>query len=580
MTNMKNILLMLTASIFVVGCGEKIPVKEMALAKMEITRAMSVMAKKYAPQEIDEAEKKLLESHEFIKQDALDKSKDSAVAARQKAQEAYDKSIPLLAKDTLDIAKQSIEQAEVMYAEVLAESEYKEAKDAYSEAEKLYEQKSYYPSYEKSVEADGLAKEARNVSIGKKEILNKSIAEVKVVLSDAEKYNASTVAKEQVQIANDNLVIAEESYNNLELKKGFNAIEIAGTNADEAYLIALKETANGKIEGAEKLFSEAQSSDGALVAKDELKGAEEALNQSKTLFQDSKYKEAIISADESARLSGTVLGVMSQSAKEKIAGAEEMYNKARNSEGAAVAVSQLKGAGDALDLSKSLYQDSKYQEAIASAVESERLSKIVIDTKGKGKTSVAATGGKGTSGIFSNEYFTYKVRYIPERRDCLWRIAEKYYDNPFYWPYIYKANKDKIYNPDLIWPDMLLKVPKMKKGNDEEKNEPATENVKESLSTQEKPEDAMIPAPVKEEQKMPLEAAPASMEDNMAPAPVQENDKEALPEKAGEMTVPKNENEIIAPSLDENKEPAIEENTESEPVQENKEEAPAQEEIN
>ena len=76
---------MLTASVFVIGCGEKVPVKEMALAKMEISRAMSVMAKKYAPQEIEEAEKKLLESHEFVKQDALDKSKDSAIACTEKS---------------------------------------------------------------------------------------------------------------------------------------------------------------------------------------------------------------------------------------------------------------------------------------------------------------------------------------------------------------------------------------------------------------------------------------------------------------------------------------------------------------
>ena len=61
----------------------------------------------------------------------------------------------------------------------------------------------------------------------------------------------------------------------------------------------------------------------------------------------------------------------------------------------------LKGAGDALDLSKSLYQESKYKEAIASASESERLSKIVIDTKAKGKT-LAASGGKK---VFFRNFF-------------------------------------------------------------------------------------------------------------------------------------------------------------------------------
>jgi nucleoid-associated protein YgaU len=502
MSKMQKFLIVLTASIFIVSCGDKVPIKEMSLAKLDISRAMSVMAKKYAPQEINEAEKKLLESHEFVKQDALDKSKDSAIASRKKAQEAYDKSVPLLAKDTLDIAKQSLDQAEALYAEVLAENEYKQANAALTEAVGLYDKKSFYPCYEKAVEADGLAKEARNVAMGKKEILSKSIAEVKAVLADAEKYNASTVANDKVQTANENLNIAEDSYKSLELKKGFKAVEVAGTNADEAYLMAIKETAKGKIEGAEKLYSDAQSSEGAAGAKDELNGSKEALDQSKTLFQDSKFKESILSADESARLSNLVMGSLNQSAKERIASAEGMYTQAKNSAGAAIAVSQLNEAGNALDLSKTKYKESNYKESIAAAAESERLSKIVIDTQAKGsKVTAGGKGsGKGSDVVFSDEYFIYKVRYIPERRDCLWRIAEKYYSNPFYWQHIYKANTDKIYNPNLIWPNMLIKVPKVKKaGSQEEKKETAPEKNNEAAPVLEKAKEVI--APVQEEKK-------------------------------------------------------------------------------
>jgi nucleoid-associated protein YgaU len=506
----QKLIISLIAFVFIISCGDKVPVKEMSLAKLEISGAMSVMAKKYAPQEINEAEKKLIESHEFVKQDALEKSKDSAIAARAKAKEAYDKSIPLLAKDTLDIAKQSLEQAEVLYAEVLAENDFKQSKAAFDEANKLYEQKSYYPSYEKSVDADKFAKEARNVSIGKKEILNKSIAEVKVVLADAEKYNASVVAKDKVQTARENLAVAEESYKSMELKKGFKAVEVAGTNADEAYLIAIRETAKGRIDDAEKLFGEAEKSDGAAAAKDELNGAKEALGHSKTLFQDSKYKEAILSAEESARLSNKVLGALNQTAKDKIASAEGMYDQAKNSEGAKIAVDQLNAAGSALDLSKSLFKEGRYKESISAASESERLSKIVIDTKEKA-VKVAA-GGKGTGSVFSEDYFIYKVRYIPERRDCLWRIAEKYYSNPLYWQQIYKANNDKIYNPNLIWPDMLLKVPKMKKAVEEEKKEPSAK----AGDTAALPEKAkQTAAPVKVENK---ETAPASANPAERPA--------------------------------------------------------------
>ncbi|MFH0974173.1 MAG: LysM peptidoglycan-binding domain-containing protein [Spirochaetota bacterium] len=525
MLNYKSrIMVALTAFVFILSCGEKIPVKEMAMAKMEISRALSVMAKKYAPQEIAEAEKKLLESHNFIKEDSLDKSKDSAIISRKKAEEAYNKSIPLLAKDTLDIAKQSLDQAEALYAEVLAESEYKQAKEAYAAALALYEQKEYYASYEKSLQADGLAKEARNVAIGKKEILSKSIAEVKAILAEAEKYNALAVAPDKVKTAKDNLSIAEESYKNLELKKGFAAMEIAGTNADEAYLLALKETAKVKLDEAGNLFSEAEKSEGAATAKDELNGAKEALNQSKSQFQDSKYKESILSSDESMRMSGMVLGSLRESAKGKIAGAEAKLEIAKNSVGAAIAVEQLNGAKEALETSRSQFKESKYKESIASAEESERLSNIVINTKAAEGKGAIAKGGKGIKGsgssaesIFSEDYFIYKVRYIPQRRDCLWRIAEKYYRNPLYWQNIYKANTDKIRNPNLIWPNMLIKVPKLKGASQEaEKETAAPEKIKEQPAV-DKMKETEIPGIQKES---PAAEPQASDKKDAEPVPV------------------------------------------------------------
>jgi len=42
--------------------------------------------------------------------------------------------------------------------------------------------------------------------------------------------------------------------------------------------------------------------------------------------------------------------------------------------------------------------------------------------------------------------------YTVRRGDCLWRISEKEYLNPFMWPLIYWANKGQIKDPDLIIP--------------------------------------------------------------------------------------------------------------------------------
>jgi nucleoid-associated protein YgaU len=59
---------------------------------------------------------------------------------------------------------------------------------------------------------------------------------------------------------------------------------------------------------------------------------------------------------------------------------------------------------------------------------------------------------------------TYKVRLIPDRRDCLWRIAEYpfVYNDPLKWPLLYEANKKTFKdpsNPNLIFPGQVLTIP-------------------------------------------------------------------------------------------------------------------------
>lgn len=59
------------------------------------------------------------------------------------------------------------------------------------------------------------------------------------------------------------------------------------------------------------------------------------------------------------------------------------------------------------------------------------------------------------------DYPIYTVRLIPERRDCLWRIAEYdfIYGNPYLWPKIWRRNRKLIQHPDLIYPGWKLVIP-------------------------------------------------------------------------------------------------------------------------
>ena len=50
--------------------------------------------------------------------------------------------------------------------------------------------------------------------------------------------------------------------------------------------------------------------------------------------------------------------------------------------------------------------------------------------------------------------------YVVERGDNLWDISAKgaIYDDPSQWPLIYKANRDKIKDADLIYPNQVLMI--------------------------------------------------------------------------------------------------------------------------
>lgn len=52
--------------------------------------------------------------------------------------------------------------------------------------------------------------------------------------------------------------------------------------------------------------------------------------------------------------------------------------------------------------------------------------------------------------------------YVVKKGDCLWNIAKAVYNKPLIWKAIYKANKKKIKDPNLIYPNQKLIIPDVK----------------------------------------------------------------------------------------------------------------------
>jgi nucleoid-associated protein YgaU len=52
--------------------------------------------------------------------------------------------------------------------------------------------------------------------------------------------------------------------------------------------------------------------------------------------------------------------------------------------------------------------------------------------------------------------------YVVKKGECLWNIAKAVYNKPLKWKVIYKANKKKIKDPNLIYPNQKLIIPEDK----------------------------------------------------------------------------------------------------------------------
>ena len=64
--------------------------------------------------------------------------------------------------------------------------------------------------------------------------------------------------------------------------------------------------------------------------------------------------------------------------------------------------------------------------------------------------------------VMETESSSDSTTHTVQNGECLWTISEStdIYDDPFQWPLIYKANRGQIKDPDLIYADQELDIPR------------------------------------------------------------------------------------------------------------------------
>ncbi|MDH5717243.1 MAG: hypothetical protein OEZ22_06360 [Spirochaetia bacterium] len=415
---MKKILLSIILILIIAYCGgESMPLEEMSLAKHKISKAESVKADKYAPGYYRSAIDELKKSHGKVTEDNMAEAKNHALEAQKFADQAFEKAAPALAEATKKEAEAAIQEAEKAFAEEFAAAELENAKKLLAEGDELFGKKDFINAYQKFEASREEAVKARNIAESQAEIMKRNIAEIEDTINEAVKYGAEQSAPDALKNAREKLELAKEAVEGLNLKDAAAYIDEAAASARQALMIGHKDWAS-------KLLIQAEAA---------IKTAQEKIDKLNKSAEDKKIKK-FFETDVEAQ---AALNSMNET---------------------------MEAAQNSYDLARQSLENEAYEDSVNQSEEAIRLAKIIEDQIPQ--LIAMASRGKGsevqTVPVTTKEgWKTYKVRLIPNKRDCLWRIAEYdfIYDNPLLWPKIYKANKAQIKNPDLIFPGQIFDIP-------------------------------------------------------------------------------------------------------------------------
>ncbi|HPC37796.1 MAG TPA: DUF4398 domain-containing protein [Exilispira sp.] len=357
------------------------------------------------------------------------------------------------ASKLMDELKLDIAKAQQMDAEEYSPELFRQAMDLFTQAEEIYNQKQDYETF--------------------KQLIEKARATAQLAYNDA--------AEKKYQESKEQLLILKQQTANLSFydyyKDDFSNVELLLQQAEE-----LKEKqdyvgAINKIEQAKQILKKIEN-DFSMDQNYVYSEFPKVLDLQKQLI-DKNIK--LIYADDYEKFNQYFVELKDKIDKQDYKAAKELlqisyifgrnlierYNQAIaiiNQTEASRYLFHAKEAYEIAKLKESSFNDEQKNllsemEMLINKAEQSLKNQIFIETinycKDAMKIYLKLTFNE------DNKVKTYTVRLIPERRDCLWRIAGYpfIYNNPFLWPLIWIANLDIITNPDLIFPGQILIIP-------------------------------------------------------------------------------------------------------------------------
>ena len=146
--------------------------------------------------------------------------------------------------------------------------------------------------------------------------------------------------------------------------------------------------------------------------------------------------------------------------------AEAALAKAKDAGAQDKASSQYSSAESKLAEAKKLMDEGQYKKAkqlLEEATQQAKMAEQTAIAASKPKIAVSATKEAAPAAAPETKWtkdMNQADNHVVVKGECLWKISgtKAIYDDPFQWPLIYQANKDKIKNPDRIYPKQNFKI--------------------------------------------------------------------------------------------------------------------------
>lgn len=466
----------LLALVTMTACQFKVPVAEMTEARSRIDRAEEVQAEKYAAQDYAAAKTALLKSHEQIKAEDADKAKDEAVKARDLAQKAIDASLPLLAGDSIAEAENAIIVAKSYNSEEFAPELSVRAIEKLSEATEHNEKQEYWPAHLRALDAQGDAKAALDKAKESLPALKEAIANDLIRAEELSSSADAEAAQDEIVRARDGLNSASDLLEKPDVPEAVKIYREAKEALDNAEnRIRLAEMAK-QIEELREEGSRLQAHEGFRYGADELESARKILEEAAaTAESGDREKAARLLAqardgfqNAEKAMNGGMARADLDEASDELAALKAMSAASSYQEDLVRAENLVTESGIALNEER--YTESRNLSAEATSLLSSLREAMQDHTDVADNTSGDEAGGSSQpdDGSASGDMKpagsdesarTYVVKYRKKNTDCLWRIAQNVYSDARLWPLIYAANRERIKDPDLIFPGQELVIP-------------------------------------------------------------------------------------------------------------------------